>query len=304
VLCVPLELKSNILGVIYVDNRLQAGIFTPADQELLVAIASNAAIAIENARLYELAVEKGRLEREMQMAFQVQSSLLPKIIPQIPGWELAARWLPARQVSGDFYDFPSTSPRRLDVLIADVSDKGMPAALFMALTRTILRASLAQARSPRAGIERANRLIYADSADSMFVTLFYAQIDPRRGEVAYVNAGHNPPLAYHCGLPEGARVHKLSRTGMALGVMPENIYPQQSISLNPGDFIILYTDGVVDAESPQGEPFGFERLQEVILEGCARPVGQIISSLEQALAGHVGEQEPFDDITIVCIKRL
>ena len=138
VLCVPLVIKNSILGVIYVDNRLQAGIFTSSDQELLAAIASNAAIAIENARLYQLAVEKGRLERELQMARQVQVSLLPTETPQIPGWEFAVRWLPARQVSGDFYDFLGRNSEQPGLVIADVSDKGMPAALFMGLTRAIL----------------------------------------------------------------------------------------------------------------------------------------------------------------------
>jgi sigma-B regulation protein RsbU (phosphoserine phosphatase) len=304
VLCVPLALKDNILGVIYVDNRLQAGIFTLSDQELLGAIASNAAIAIENARLYRLAVEKGRLERELQMAREVQVSLLPREIPDIPGWEFASRWLPARQVSGDFYDFLTSNSNQPDLVIADVSDKGMPAALFMGLSRTILRASLDQARSPRASIERANRLICADSANSMFVTMFYAQINQRAGEITYVNAGHNPPLVFHNGLPEGHRVRWLSKTGMALGVLPDNVYAQQTVRLNPGDFMILYTDGVVDTENSRGEPFGVDRLQAVILEHSTQPVGQIIEELEQALAKHAGEHEPFDDITLLAIRRL
>ncbi len=141
ILCVPLQIKGALLGVIYVDNRLQSGIFQPADLELLTAIASNAATAIENARLYQVAIEKGRLERELQVARELQSSLLPHETPQLSGWEFAAYWQPARQVSGDFYDFISTSSG-LGIVIADVSDKGMPAALFMALSRTIMRASL------------------------------------------------------------------------------------------------------------------------------------------------------------------
>ncbi len=252
---------------------------------------------------YRLAVEKGRLERELQMAREVQVTLLPKAIPDIPGWEFAARWLPARQVSGDFYDFLSTNSSRPGLVIADVSDKGMPAALFMGLSRTILRASLDQARSARAGIERANRLICADSANSMFVTLFYAQINPRAGEITYVNAGHNPPLVYQNGQPEGKYVRWLSRTGMALGVLPENVYVQRMIHLNPDDFIILYTDGVVDTENSRGEPFGVKRLEAVVLKHNRQPVGQIIEALEQALADHAGEHEPFDDITLLAIRR-
>ncbi|MGH2522866.1 MAG: PP2C family protein-serine/threonine phosphatase, partial [Anaerolineales bacterium] len=194
ILCVPLKVKDAILGVVYVDNRLQAGLFTEADLDLLNAIAASAAIAIENARLYQLAVEKGRLERELQLAREVQASLLPRAIPNIPGWEFAARWQPAREVAGDYYDFISGDPASLGLVIADVTDKGMPAALFMALTRSIVRASALQAITPAEGITQANRLICADATNSMFVTLLYACLRPATGELAYVNAGHNPPL--------------------------------------------------------------------------------------------------------------
>lgn len=305
VLCVPLTVKNSILGVIYVDNRLQAGIFTLSDQELLLAIASNAAIAIENARLYLLAVEKGRLERELQMARQVQLSLLPTDAPELPGWEFAVRWLPARQVSGDFYDFIEVQSERPGLVIADVSDKGMPAALFMGLTRTILRASMDQAGTPVEGISRANRLICADSANSMFVTLVYVQVESAKDAITYINAGHNPPLFYHCcAEPPENQVRWLTRTGMALGVLPDTPYSQQVEHLDSGDLVILYTDGVVDAEDPHGEPFGIQRLQAVILENRHASAADIIRSIENALIAFTGDKDPIDDITILAIKHL
>jgi len=144
---VPLQLKGATRGVIYADNRLQAGIFTQADLELLSAIASSAAIAIENARLYQVAVEKGRMERELQVAREVQTSLIPRRTPDVDGWDFAARWKPALEVSGDFYDF-IPADGRLGIVIADVSDKGMPAALFMALSRSIVRASVTPLHPP------------------------------------------------------------------------------------------------------------------------------------------------------------
>jgi sigma-B regulation protein RsbU (phosphoserine phosphatase) len=213
ILCVPLQSKGSLLGVIYVDNRLQSGIFQPADLDLLTAIASSAATAIENARLYQVAVEQGRLERELQMARDLQASLLPREAPRLAGWDFAAYWQPARQVSGDFYDFIPTE-QGVGVVIADVSDKGMPAALFMALSRTIVRASLIRADSPAVGMTQANRLICADSPNSMFVTLFGAQI-AANGDLVYVNAGHNPPYLYRAAIDQPLR---LARTGMALGI--------------------------------------------------------------------------------------
>ena len=189
ILCVPLVVRDQVTGVIYVDNRLHAGIFTPADLELLTAIASSAAIAIENARLYQAAVETGRLERELQMARELQAGLIPHETPQAPGWEFVARWQPARHVAGDFYDFIPAAGDHIGIVIADVADKGMAAAIFMALTRSTVRASLAGAPSPAEGIARANRLICADAAGGMFVTLFYAELDPLTGLLTYVRRG-------------------------------------------------------------------------------------------------------------------
>jgi phosphoserine phosphatase RsbU/P len=146
ILCVPMLFRDKLVGVIYVDNRLQAGLFTQAELELLTAVAASAAIAIDNARLYQLAIEKGRMEQELQMARDLQRSLLPQYAPRLPGWQFVTHWQPARQVAGDFYDFIPTGDQ-LGLIIADVSDKGMAAALFMALSRTVLRASLAQAPS-------------------------------------------------------------------------------------------------------------------------------------------------------------
>jgi sigma-B regulation protein RsbU (phosphoserine phosphatase) len=173
VLCVPIRHKDEILGAVYVDNRCQNGVFNQADLELLESIASSAGIAIENARLYQLAVERGRVERELQMARAVQAGLIPTDTPKIPGWELAAYWRPAHEVGGDFYDFVALPDGRTGIVVADVSDKGMPAAIFMALTRSILRAAAGQNNSPAADIAQASRLIWHDSAAEMYVTLCY-----------------------------------------------------------------------------------------------------------------------------------
>ena len=302
ILCVPLKSKEKISGVIYVDNRLQAGIFSPDDLDLLVAIASNAAIAIENARLYQVAVEKGRMERELQMALGVQASLLPQETPEIPGWAFEARWQPARTVSGDYYDFIPLGGGRLGLVIADVSDKGMPAAVFMALTRSTIRATVSQLSSPAEAIAEANRLICADSADGMFVTLFYAVLDPVSGALTYVNAGHNPPLVCRAG--EAEHLEELRPTGMALGIMEGFPFEQRTLELHSGDSILLYTDGVPDASNEGQEQFGMDRLRRVILEQRAEPVSGMVAALEDSIADLTGGATQFDDIAILAVKRL
>jgi sigma-B regulation protein RsbU (phosphoserine phosphatase) len=305
ILGVPLRVKDRILGVVYVDNRIQAGLFQQDDLDLLTAIASSAAIAIENARLYQLAVEQGRLERELQMARQVQDSLLPGETPRVAGWEFVTRWLPAHQVAGDYYDFIPGDDSQMGLVVADVSDKGMPAALFMALTRSIVRASLDQATSPADGITRANRLICADSTSGMFVTLFYASLNADNNRFTYVNAGHNPPLFYQRRThdPVGA-LTRLGRTGMALGVVDENIYKQFTLKFNTGDFLVLYTDGVTDALDIHGNEFGLERLEQVVLAQRAASAAEMVAELEKSIQEFVGNAAIFDDITIVIVKRL
>jgi sigma-B regulation protein RsbU (phosphoserine phosphatase) len=301
ILCVPLKTKDQVSGVVYVDNRLQVGIFTEADLELLTAIASSAAIAIENARLYQVAVEKGRLERELQVAREVQASFLPRETPQVPGWEFVARWQPAREVAGDYYDFIPFDGEQLGLVIADVSDKGMPAALFMALTRSIVRASVGRAPSPADGIAHANRLICADSTRGMFVTLFYALLNPPTGEITYVNAGHNPPLLCRA---DQDQLTQLARTGMALGVVEDTPFEQHTLRLNPGDFMLLYTDGVTDATDAHEQDFGMERLQRVILDHRHAPAAEAMAALEQAIRDFAGPTAPFDDMAVVVIKCL
>jgi sigma-B regulation protein RsbU (phosphoserine phosphatase) len=302
ILCVPLKIKDTVSGVIYVDNRLQSGIFVPGDLELLMAIASSAAIAIENARLYQVAVEKGRMEQELQLARNVQASLLPAGVPDIPGWDFAARWRPARQVSGDFYDFIPGQAGQMNLVMADVSGKGMPAALFMALSRTIVRASMGHSPSVAEDIARANRLVCADAKDGMFVTVFGARLHLDRGQVTYVNAGHNPPLL--CRQGDGQEtLTELMPTGMALGILADFGFEQRTVHLDPGDFMLLYTDGVPDASNPQSQRFGMERLRRVILENRHAPAAGIVAAIEGAIGEFTGATEQFDDIAMMIAKR-
>ncbi len=300
ILCAPLRVKERVLGAIYVDNRLHAGIFLSADLELLNAIASSAASAIENARLYQVAVDKGRMERELSMARRVQTGLIPESIPELAGWEFAASWLPAREVAGDFYDFIPRDGRDLGLVIADVTDKGMGAALFMALTRSMVRASLEGESSAAEAISKANRLICANSTTAMPVTLFYGRVTPAGGELIYVNAGHNPPLLYRSA---SASFEELGRTGLVLGVDASIQLDQRSTTLQPGDCLVLYTDGVTDALNAAEQPFGEQRLRGAIQASASGSARAISLGLLQALQEFIGGADPFDDITLLVAKR-
>ncbi len=303
-IAVPLVVNDRAIGVIEVFNK--PGGFTSADQDLLATFASSAAFAIENARLYQLAVEKGRLERELQVARQVQASLLPQEMPRLTGWDVAATWLPAREVAGDYYDFipleiTPDQTQKLGLVIADVADKGMPAALFMVNTRATLRASMFDADSPVHGLTHVNQLVCDDSHDGMFVTLFYAQINGLDGVVTYVNAGHNPPFLLRVA---GSDPELLSRTGMALGVDSSVLFSQRVVTLEPGDTILFYTDGVTDALNDAGREFGEDCLRELVVANRATSAASMVAALESALKAHIGEMLPFDDITILALKRL
>ncbi len=252
------------------------------------------------AQVVQLAVEKGQWEHELHMAREVQASFLPQETPQVPGWEFVARWRPAREVAGDYYDFISGDGGQIGLVIADAAGKGMPAALFMVLARSILRASVDRASSPAQGITRANRLLCADASEGTFITLFYALLDPATGHMTYVNAGHNPPLLYRA---NGEQLTQLMPTGMVLGVIPHAAFEQDALQLQPGDFMVLYTDGVTDATDAQGRGFGVERLQSIILEHRGAPAVDIVAALEQAIDDFAGSSDPFDDIAVVAVKR-
>lgn len=301
ILCVPLKIKGKLLGAVYVDNRVTVGIFSEADLDLLSAIASSAAIAIENARLYQAAVDKGRMERELQVASRVQSSLIPDTAPEMPDWEISAHWVPARVVSGDFYDFIQTEDGQLGLVIADVVDKGIGAALFMAFSRSVLRATLSRISSPKEGVAEANRLICKDSAYGMFLTLVYVQINPETNELEYVNAGHNPPLFYSAG--EG-QFSQLGRTGMLVGVEEDADYEQADLNLKKGDFIVFYTDGVIDALNQKWEDFGMERFQAAIPKKKNASAEDIKANIIRAIEDFTGTTPQYDDITLLVIRRV
>ena len=298
ILCAPMMVKNRLVGVVYVDTSIKTGSFKDSDLFLLSAVAGQAAIAIENARLYAVAVENGRLDRELQMAREIQESLLPRRMPQIPGYDIAARWQSAREVAGDFYDAFALSDDVMGLVIADVSDKGAPAALFMASTRSMIRSHALAGYSPFETLSRTNDMIVGDATDGTFVTVYYS-LFRAGGAGVHVNAGHNPPIIYRC---SDGRVSFLPRGGRALGWFPQNPLKPVELKLDPGDVIVYYTDGLTDAENGSGENFGEQRLAQAVAECGRQSASQILGYLVNQVDDFCAGVPAFDDLTL-CVVR-
>ena len=243
--------------------------------------------------------ELERKKAELRIAHDIQMSFLPERLPEVPGLEVAALSLPAKEVGGDFYDAIPLSGQRTAFVIADVSGKGVPAALFMALSRTVLRANALVPRSAREAVGEANALIAADAKSGMFVTLFYAVVDPADRTLTYVNAGHNPPLLFRSG---GDRPLELKGTGIILGVMPEADYGEETLALESNDLVLFYTDGVTEAINAREEQFGERRLIETVM-GCRdHPSEEIVDRVRRAVADFSGDEPQFDDQTLMVLR--
>lgn len=266
-------------------------------------------LAAVRARILEQAMAGGVVTQELAEARRIQQSLLPVAPPELPGWTLAAALRPARQASGDFYDFIPLPDGRLALLVADVADKGAGAALFMAMSRTVLRQTIQQAGGdPAQAVTAANERILADTHSDMFVTLFCAVLDPLSGSLAYCNAGHNPPLLLR---GDGhAPPLALGRTGMPIGVMRECGWAAAEVTLGPGDVLVAYTDGLTDALNEARDAYGEARLAAVVGRALAAGGGRgdsaesIQSTLLADVDAFTGAVPPFDDLTVIVLRRL
>ncbi len=297
-ICIPIQVHHKNIGILYL-HTVQRDAFDREDLQMLEALTPTLGYLLENEWLHHVALEKARMQREMQMARDVQDSLVPREIPQHKGWDAAFCWQPAFEAGGDFFDFITVDEHTLALVIADVSDKGMPAALFMALSRTILRAVVGNHGTPAEMITRANRLIHHDAQEGMFVTLFFGLLDLENGKLTYVNGGHNPPFFYQKKVEE---LQTLNPTGMAVGIEDDFVYKQKSISMEPGDFLFLYTDGALDAVVRQ-QPFNEEELQSFIQRHRNADPTQLVSMLKESLCGVNGGAGMHDDLTLVMWKR-
>src|SRR5215216_2434851 len=301
---VPLVSQGELIGLLNLGPRLSQQEYSADDRKLLNDLATQTAPAVQVAQLVrqqqKQAQERERIEQELRVARLIQQTLLPKHVPDLEGYQLAAYYQPAREVGGDFYDFLELDEGHLGLVVGDVTDKGVPAALVMATTRTMLRASAQRLDSPAEVLRQVNDVIVRDIPPNMFITCLYAILDTRSGKLRYANAGHDLPYLRHKGRPGNAS--ELRARGMPLGLMPGMYYEEKEAVLEEGDSILFYSDGLVEAHDPQGEMFGFPRLQGFV---GAHPGGAtMIDSLLKELARFVGDGwEQEDDITLVTLER-
>jgi len=299
-LVLPMQSRGEMMGVMIVGYADESQRLSERWMNILTGIANQAATAVESDYLAREATEQQRLARELEVAQEIQVSFLPESHPVIPGWEIAAHWRSARRVGGDFYDFLQLPNGCVGLVIADVADKGVPAALFMALSRTLVRVSALTGRGPAKALERANQLILSDARSDLFVTIFYAVINPETGHMLYASAGHNPPLLVHT----DGQVEDLHCPGMALGILEEVQLGEKETHLKPGDLLMLYTDGITEAINAEGEEFGVERLAKIAIASRNEPASEILAQVDTAVTTFAAGQPPFDDVTLVVARRV
>jgi sigma-B regulation protein RsbU (phosphoserine phosphatase) len=317
-LSAPLLTSGRLIGLLNIYSQEERREFTADEADLTMIYANQVAVAVRNASLIDELqdkiiqleaaqvelVKKERMEQELALARQVQQSVLPRTFPQIHGYRFAARNLPARQVGGDFYDVIPLGGSRFGVVIADVSDKGMPAALYMALTRSLILAEARRECSPRAVLANVNQILLelggANMSElgepSMFVTVFYGVIDGAARQITYARAGHDHPF-----LVRGRDVQQLGGQGAILGLFEEEFLAmsEERIDLAPGDRLVLYTDGVTDVLSPEDEPFGEERLKAFLkIHGDLSP-RELCDATFAELAAYQAGADQFDDMALL-----
>jgi len=305
---VPLVSQGELIGLLNLGPRLSQQEYSADDRKLLNDLATQTAPAVQVAQLVRQqqrqAQERERIEQELRVARLIQQTLLPKHVPELAGYQLAAYYQPAREVGGDFYDFLELDDGHLGLVVGDVTDKGVPAAIVMATTRTMLRASAQRLNSPGEVLKRVNDVIVRDIPPNMFITCLYAILEPKTGVLRYSNAGHDLPYRRRCRSSSSTGgAEELRATGMPLGLMPGMSYEEKEIVLERGDSVLFYSDGLVEAHDPEREMFGFPRLQGLV--GAYRSDGPaMVNFLLSELARFTGEEwEQEDDITLVTLDR-
>ena len=299
VLAVPLGVSEKVFGIIYADSPIAEGRFTEDHLKVLTTLASVAAIRVENARLTEARFQQERLERELQLAMEIQQRFQPTTSPQIPGYEFQGISFPCYEIGGDYYDFIQRDDGRLVIALGDVSGKGTAAALLMSSLHAAIHAQTGSHDTIVETVSAVNKYLAENIPPNRFVTLFYAELDPESGAVSFLNAGHNPPLIVHA----AGTVEQLASGGLPLGIRADADYREGRTHMQRGDVLVIYSDGVTEAASPSGEEFGPTRLYEVVSRNVDASAAGIRDRIESALTKFSQGTKAADDITLVIVKR-
>ena len=299
VLAVPLGVSEKVFGIIYADSPIAEGRFTEDHLKVLTTLASVAAIRVENARLVEARFQQERLERELQLAMEIQQRFQPTAPPVVAGYEFQGISFPCYEIGGDYYDFIKRDDGRLVIALGDVSGKGTAAALLMSSLHAAIHAQTGSHDTLVETISAVNRYLAENIPPNRFVTLFYAELDPESGALSFLNAGHNPPLIVHA----AGTVEQLASGGLPLGIKADADYREGRTTMQMGDVLCIYSDGVTEAASPNGEEFGPTRLYEVVSRNVDASAAGIRDRIESALTKFSQGTQAADDITLVIVKR-
>jgi predicted permease len=307
-LAVPLRTRSEILGVLLLGKRPQRAGFSAHEKQVLRAGADQFTLMIENARLTNRVVEQETLRRDIALASDVQRRLLPDAPPQVDGVDFAAASVPARRIGGDYYDFVELRDREIGIALADVSGKGVAAALIMSVVQASLRIISSEGGiAPPRLIARMNEFVYRSTPASKYATFFYAQLDEGCRQLRYVNAGHNAPYLLRAGRRSAAdpalpEIEQLSVGGTVVGMFPEMSYEEATVELCPGDVLFVFTDGVPEAHSPENEEFGEERLQQLLGQTAHLAAAEISARISNEMKNWIRDAEQYDDLTFIVMK--
>ncbi len=299
---VPIEADGRKLGLLAVadkESRTGIGPFEARDVQTLRLFANQAAIAIENARLHRQALEQERLERELDLAADIQRRLLPTELPEVAGFEFCGWSRPARHVGGDFYDLALAEDGSVQLALADVAGKGMPAALLVSTLHSALRLLLDARAFDAKLVERLNRHVAESSASNKFITMTAARLEPASGGLSYVNAGHNPPLLVRA----AGDVEELPSGGMPLGIFGGAKFRAERVELAEGDLLCIFSDGITECENAEGEEFGAERLAELLRELSIEPLTEVMAAIDAAVTEFAAGAAQGDDQTVVLLRR-
>jgi len=299
VLCVPIQFQGKLIGLLTVTNKKNENPFSQEDLRLLSIIAAQSAQLIRNSQLQQEVLEKNRLQQELELARRIQQELLPQTAPEFPMLDIATYFNPAREIGGDFYDFIHLNDRQLGVVQADVSGHGTSAAMIMTMLKGILQAITKEVLSTEQTLKKLNHIFEKSAPPDMFITMIYMIFDAQEKSLQVSNAGHNPPLLYS---KEKDTLDFLKMPGCAINVSPDAEYNTHKISLSPGDFIFIYTDGLPESHNKDFEQFGYDRIFELVKENRHADPELMIQRLKSSLSQHVQDISQSDDIAISVLK--